>query len=128
MFIQTSQADMILNNEFDTIYHEHISFYNINSMNELCKRCGLNLFDVIKSPLHGNSYVFVITKNMSRPANIANHIEMEKKAGLLNNRTYEIYRERCEKVAVDFRNAIDDARKQGFVIVGYGAAAKGMTV
>jgi 2-polyprenyl-3-methyl-5-hydroxy-6-metoxy-1,4-benzoquinol methylase len=128
MFIQTSQADMILNNEFDTIYHEHISFYNINSMNELCKRCDLNLFDVIKSPLHGNSYVFVITKNMSRPANIANHIEMEKKAGLLNNRTYEIYRERCEKVAVDFRNAIYDARKQGFVIVGYGAAAKGMTV
>ena len=33
LFIQTSQAEMILNNQFDTIYHEHVSFFNINSMN-----------------------------------------------------------------------------------------------
>jgi SAM-dependent methyltransferase len=41
LFIQTSQADMILNNEFDTIYHEHISFFNIRSMRHLCDRSGL---------------------------------------------------------------------------------------
>ena len=90
LFVQTSQADMIKNNEFDTIYHEHISFYNINSMNELCKRSCMYIVDVIKCPLHGNSYIFVISKNknMSRPANIANHIAMEKKAGLLSEQTY----------------------------------------
>lgn len=54
LFIQTSQADMIKNNEFDTIYHEHISFYNVKSMNELCSRMGLYLIDVSKCPLHGN--------------------------------------------------------------------------
>ena len=34
LYIQTSQAEMILNNQFDTIYHEHVSFFNINSFNE----------------------------------------------------------------------------------------------
>lgn len=127
-FIQTSQADMILNNEFDTIYHEHISFYNIKSMNELCKRAGLNLIDVVKSPLHGNSYIFVVAKDIVRSANVFNLIEMEKKAGLLNDKTYKIYAERCNKVALDFKIAIEEARKEGYKIIGYGAAAKGMTL
>lgn len=128
LFIQTSQADMILNNEFDTIYHEHISFYNINSMNELCKRAELNLIDVVKCPLHGNSYLFVIAKELDRSSNVRNLIDMERKTGLLSNNTYKIYTERCEKVAVDFRNTILKAKEEGYKIIGYGAAAKGMTL
>ena len=62
LFIQTSQSEMIQNNQFDTIYHEHISFFNINSMNELAKRTDLNLIDVIKTPVHGISYLFVFSK------------------------------------------------------------------
>jgi SAM-dependent methyltransferase len=45
LFIQTSQAFRIRNNEFDTIYHEHMSFFNVKSMNELCKRAGLHLLE-----------------------------------------------------------------------------------
>jgi len=130
LFIQTSQADMILNNEFDTIYHEHISFYNINSMNELCKRAGLYLVDVTKCPLHGNSYIFVVSssEHNARPAHIANLIEMERKAGLLSEETYEIYALKCQMVGKEFKAAVDRARADGYKIVGYGAAAKGMTL
>lgn len=128
LFIQTSQADMILNNEFDTIYHEHISFYNINSMNELCKRAGLNLIDVTKCPLHGNSYIFVVSKSLNRDANVQNLINMEKKAGLLNDETYVLYQERCNWVATEFRSIIEYARENNHKIIGYGAAAKGMTL
>lgn len=128
LFVQTSQADMIKNNEFDTIYHEHISFYNINSMNELCERANLNLIDVIKCPLHGNSYLFVISKKLKRTANINNLIDMERKIGLLDDLTYKIYTDKCEKVASDFRNAILKAKQDGYKIIGYGAAAKGMTI
>ena len=51
LYIQTSQAHMVQNNQFDTVYHEHISFFNINSFNELVKRTNLNLIDVIKTPI-----------------------------------------------------------------------------
>jgi SAM-dependent methyltransferase len=130
LFIQTSQADMILNNEFDTIYHEHISFYNINSMNELCKRAGLYLVDVTKCPLHGNSYIFVVSssEHNARPAHISNLIEMERKAGLLREETYERYATKCRMIVDDFDFATNGALEDGYILVGYGAAAKGMTL
>lgn len=128
-FVQTSQADMIMNNEFDTIYHEHISFYNINSMNHLCQRANLHLIDVVKCPLHGNSYVFVISKNevRARPAHISNLIEMERKIGLLTDDTYVKYAEKCNSVVSDLKK-VCDGNYGIYKIVGYGAAAKGMTL
>lgn len=130
MFIQTSQADMILNNEFDTIYHEHISFFNINSMNELCKSADLNLVDVVKCPLHGNSYIFVISKSISRPFNVENLISMESKLGLYDDKIYNSYAIKCKSTAESLKSVIDEYNRieVGFNIVGYGAAAKGMTV
>lgn len=125
IFIQTSQADMILNNEFDTIYHEHLSFFNIQSMNALCKRANLKLIDVTKCPLHGNSYIFVISTNLShvRPAHMENLLDMEKKSGLYDNETYKKYAERCLQIKKDIQN-LDT---MDYILVGYGAAAKGMT-
>lgn len=128
LFIQTSQADMIINNEFDTIYHEHISFYNINSMNELCKRAGLNLIDVVKCPLHGNSYIFVVSRDVQRPAHIKNLIDMERKLNLLSDNTYEEYAHSCKTVIEDLTLLLGSAKEEGYKLVGYGAAAKGMTL
>jgi 2-polyprenyl-3-methyl-5-hydroxy-6-metoxy-1,4-benzoquinol methylase len=65
IFIQNSQADMTINNEFDTIYHEHLSFYNIKSMKFLAKSVGLTMVDVQRVPIHGNSHVFVFSKNIN---------------------------------------------------------------
>lgn len=127
-FVQTSQANMILNNEFDTIYHEHISFYNIKSMDELCKRSGLNLIDVVKTPLHGTSYLFVISKGKSRSANIENLIRMEEIAGLYSDETYIKYEQKCKDLTNKLKDTIEEYRNNGFKIVGYGAAAKGNTL
>jgi 2-polyprenyl-3-methyl-5-hydroxy-6-metoxy-1,4-benzoquinol methylase len=126
-FVQTSQANMILNNEFDTIYHEHISFYNIKSMKALCDRAGLNLIDVQKTPLHGTSYIFVISKSCKRDYNVDNLIALEELAGLYSPDTYRIYGNNCNSVKDSFREAIIKARNEGYKLIGYGAAAKGNT-
>lgn len=122
-FIQTSQANMIQNNEFDTIYHEHISFFNIKSMRALCERAGLYLIDVIKTPIHGTSYIFIISKNIVREAHIENLINMEKE--LYDPKTYVEYKEKCFKVIEDFKSFYEKA--ENIVLIGYGAAAKGIT-
>jgi len=127
IFIQTSQADMILNDEFDTIYHEHISFYNIKSMMFLCNRAGLNLIDVIKTPIHGTSYIFVISADTSAPANIKNLVEIETNAGLYNKETYTRYSKNCVDMVEKFREVVEEHRTNGYKIVGYGAPAKGNT-
>jgi SAM-dependent methyltransferase len=126
VFIQTSQADMVANGEFDTIYHEHISFYNINSFNAMVKRTAFYLTDVIKTPIHGTSYVFVLTKNKKRPKHIANLVDMEKK--LLEPKTYVEWENRANTIAKEFANIIDEYRAKRYKIVGYGAAAKGNTL
>jgi hypothetical protein len=65
---------------------------------------------------------------VSRPANISNAIAMERKAGLLTEQTYIDYASKCED-AIDLLNiALAAYRYEGIPIVGYGAAAKGMTL
>lgn len=128
LFIQTSQAELVNNNQYDTIYHEHLSFFNINSMNELVKRTNLHLIDVIKSHIHGISYIFVISKNKNNSTFIQNHIAVEKEKGLLNQSTYEEYSKNIFHSVKKFRETVSNYRNQGYKIIGYGAAAKGMTV
>lgn len=125
-FIQTSQADMVRNGEFDTIYHEHVNFYNINSMRELCRRAGWNLIDVVKTPVHGTSYVFVLSLDKTRNENVKNLVAMESE--LLNNQIYRTWANRARKITSEFSSRIAMFREQGYVIMGYGAAAKGMTL
>ena len=127
LFIQTSQAEMVQNNQFDTIYHEHISFFNINSFNELVKRTKLNLVDVIKTPIHGISYLFVISKRNLKPNLIKNLIDLEKSYGLLNLETYNTYSKNVNNIVSEFIKNIEHYRNLGYKIIGYGAAAKGNT-
>jgi len=128
LYIQTSQAEMILNNQFDTIYHEHVSFFNINSMNELVKRTNLTLTDVIKTPVHGISYLFRFTKNtFEGRRKVFNEIEVERQRGLLSKKTYDEYAKNVISVVGNFKELVQNSKREGFKLVGYGAAAKGMT-
>ena len=128
LYIQTSQAEMILNNQFDTIYHEHVSFFNINSMNELVKRTNLTLTDVIKTPVHGISYLFRFTKNtFEGRRKVFNEIEVERQRGLLSKKTYVEYKTNITRLVSDFKELVKNSKREGFELIGYGAAAKGMT-
>jgi len=128
IFISTSQADMVLNGEFDTIYHEHISYYNANSMNCLAKRAGLHLVDVVKTSIHGTSYIFTLAKQPLNKYRMANILAMEVVAGLMREETYDKWSKGVADLLARLKRQIDSYRKQGYIIVGYGAAAKGMTL
>lgn len=128
LFIQTSQADMVKENQFDTIYHEHLSFFNANSMFALAQRAGLTLVDVRKTPIHGTSYLFVFMKGVEVPDRVLDVLDHERQLGLQELSTYDIYAEKCKQVVEDLKKVINEYRSQGYVIAGYGAAAKGMTL
>jgi SAM-dependent methyltransferase len=125
-FVQTSQANMVLNGEFDTIYHEHISFYCVESMRELARRAGWNLIDAVKTPIHGTSYVFVLSPKYKQPKHIKNLIAME--AALQDPATYEKWANNVVAIKDAIIEHCEDYRELGFKLVGYGAAAKGMTL
>jgi len=129
LFIQTSQSEMFERNEFDTMYHEHLSFFNVRSMQTLVERAGLNLDGVHKTNIHGTSYVFVISKNGIYKSNtVDNEYQLEELNGLYSFEKYKRFAKAAKVCTEDFKKAVDAYRTQGNVVVGYGAAAKGMTV
>jgi 2-polyprenyl-3-methyl-5-hydroxy-6-metoxy-1,4-benzoquinol methylase len=128
IFISTSQADMVLNGEFDTIYHEHISYYNATSMQALARRAGLYLVDVVKTPIHGISYIFVLAKQPANEQRIANIIAMESGPGLDRAQTYTDWATGVMDLMKRLREQIEEYQAWGYHVIGYGAAAKGMTL
>jgi len=94
LFVQTSQADMVLNGEFDTIYHEHINFFNAASMLALSKRAGLPMIDILKTQIHGTSYVFVFSKTRPVRSHLAEVLEEERAAGLQAEPVYDLWASR----------------------------------
>lgn len=128
IFITISQALMIMNNEFDTIYHEHYSYYNVKSMDILCKRAGLFLVDMIPHPIHGTSYIFVISSTNNPSKNIKRLIEEEHVNGLHDSNIYKNYSAQAKKISKDFKLITDELRTKGFTLIGYGSPAKGNTM
>jgi 2-polyprenyl-3-methyl-5-hydroxy-6-metoxy-1,4-benzoquinol methylase len=128
LYIQTSQATMIENNEFDTIYHEHISFFNANSMQKLVARSGLHLNDVVITPIHGNSYVFSISKRNECSEKLIQRIDYENKIGLYTKNKYYEYKKKCLEVKTKLNAKIKEFKDRNYKCVGYGAAAKGVVL
>jgi len=127
IFIQTSQANMIINNEFDTIYHEHLSFFNSKSMKKCANLNGFSLIDVLKADVHGGSYIFVLKKGVHDEAIAESEIEQEHELGLYKLETYTEYAKKCKQVTIDFNKQINTFKKKKYKVIGYGAAAKGNT-
>lgn len=126
LMIATSQANMIIETEFDTIYHEHISYFNTESMAKLCERAGLFLENVFTNPIHGTSYIFVIRKVKSiNPVEARTNLETSY--GLYRTDTYQTWLDECKIKIEKTKLLIESYREKGYLIVGCGAAAKGIT-
>lgn len=128
IFISISQATMVQNGEFDTIYHEHYSYYNVKSMKAICDRAGLFLIDVMTHPIHGNTYIFVLS-NTNTPSNsVKEMISAEDRLGMSDPKTYENYAFVAKQIAKKFKSAVDEMKSLGYPVIGYGSPAKGNTM
>jgi len=128
-YIQTSQSQMYQRNEFDTTYHEHISFFSANSMNTLAKRAGLVLTDIVITPIHGDSYVFVLKHQGAEVMDtVKQTIDKEDKEYRHSESFYKMFGMNADTILNHLKDLVQRCQKEGTPVVGYGAAAKGMTV
>jgi ubiquinone/menaquinone biosynthesis C-methylase UbiE len=126
LVIQTSQALMFDRNEFDTIYHEHISFFSTMSMKTIAERHGLYLNNVYTADIHGTSYVFEISKVSDEQTTVKQQLENEKHR--YNRDFYDTYQKNAMTCLQVLKDYLETQRSMGVRVIGYGAAAKGMTV
>lgn len=128
LYIQTSQCNMYANGEFDTIYHEHLSFFTIASMMKAASSCGLSIVDVSKQPIHGTSYLFQMRIGSEHSQAVYEMMNAEKSIGLYSDVFYEAYKNRVEDIKQWVGTTLKGFVDKNITVIGYGAAAKGMTL
>ena len=130
IYIQTSQAMMVKNGEFDTIYHEHHSYFTVRSFLALAARAGLTVVGVEHVPVHGVSYLVQLTDRSAGRPFTASDFEigrMENATGYYDMATYQQFARRALATRDTVSELVASGRAAGYAVGGYGAAAKGMT-
>ena len=115
---------------FDQIYHEHLLYYNLNTIEVLLERHNLSMFDAYLSPIHGGSIIGFVThkgkKNPSKRLLEMRTAEVDDKSNEFL--TYLNFAKRIQKMKVDNLEFLDKAKKEGKQIWGFGAPVKGNTM
>ena len=123
--------ELIANNQFDTVYHEHFSYLSLLSVSSIFANAGLRVFDVEKLTTHGGSLRVFGCKQHSahetRPA-VAALLETERQFGLADHAVYEGFQQQAVRIKHDLLTFLLSARSQGKKVIAYGAAAKGNTL
>jgi SAM-dependent methyltransferase len=125
-----SLFDMLDQVAFDTIYHEHISYWALAPMIRLFEEHGMEVVNAERLPLHhGQLRVFVQRRGEGKVQSaVAQILELEKKHGLDRMETYKEFANNVERIKQDLTRTISNLRAQGKRVVGYGAPAKGNTL
>jgi len=123
---------LIENNQFDTIYHEHFSYLSFFTVQKIFAQHNLTLFDVEELNTHGGSlriYAKHIDNQIhSITENVKLLIEKEKQYGLDTIDYYNNFTEKALKVKTDLLIFLLNQKKEGKKVAAYGAAAKGNTL
>lgn len=119
-------------NQFDTIYHEHFSYFSLFTVEQVFAAHGLTLFDVEELPTHGGSLrIFARhTEDTSKPVSDRVHAlrERELAAGFDRLETYANFGEQVRETKRKLLEFLIEAKREGKSIVGYGAPGKGNTL
>jgi C-methyltransferase C-terminal domain/Putative zinc binding domain/Methyltransferase domain len=124
-------VDFFEHTEYDTIYHEHLSYISVRSIDALVKDSPFVLSRVDHHPIHGGSILFHLRHRSSkaRPhASVAQALQNEKQLRLAEPATWTAFAQRVNHIRTELPALIRELKSQGKRIIGYGASAKGNTL
>jgi SAM-dependent methyltransferase len=123
-------VDMLEQVAFDTIYHEHVSYWALGPMTRLFEKHGMQVVRAERLALHhGQLRVTVRRKENGRPERSVQEIlDMEGRRRLHVFKTYQRFAQKTQRIKEDLRRRLEAYRAQGERVVGYGAPAKGNTL
>jgi hypothetical protein len=122
---------LIAENQFDTIYHEHFSYFSLVTIEALAGRHGLKIIDVEELTTHGGSLrVYLAHKTSARTASaaVATLLAREERLGYRKIDTYASFGRQVEATKRKLLSVLIAAKEQGKRVCGYGAPGKGNTL
>jgi hypothetical protein len=119
-------------NQFDTIYHEHFSYFSFQTAGKIFEKHGLRIFDVEELKTHGGSLRIYATHRENNKYRTASHVselgEREIKEGILSLLTYSKFDEKVKETKRKLLEFLIKVKREGKSVVGYGAPGKGNTL
>lgn len=122
---------IVENLAFDQIYHEHLLYYNLETIERLLLRHGLSVFDAYVAPIHGGSVIAFVThagRGLCRSSRLEDLMRAEQLSGSNTLPTYLRFAERIDRMREENLSYLDAAKRAGKRIYGFGAPVKGNTL
>lgn len=123
--------ELVEQNEFDGVYHEHVSQHTVKSFVDHLRLFGLEVFDVERLDVHGGSMRVFARKsaNGQEPGPVVREwLAEEDERGLFRAQTYDRFRERVERNRDETLRILAELKQNGRRVAGYGASARGNTL
>ena len=124
-------ADFFEHTEYDTVYHEHLSYISVRAIEALVKDTAFMVARVDHYPIHGGSILFHLRQRAAKAephASVAQALEKEKQMRLSEPATWESFAQRVSHIRTELPALLRKLKAQGKRIIGYGASAKGNTL
>lgn len=123
-------VDMVEKTEFDTIYHEHLSYLSLRPMARLFEKYGMEIFDVEHLSIHGGSLIYYIGNKEFHELNpsVEQYLINERIKGFDNIGVYNRFAKRTALIKTKLLDLLKCLKKEGKTIAAYGAPAKGNTL
>jgi SAM-dependent methyltransferase len=122
---------LVAQRQFDTVYHEHFSYFSLHTVQRIFAAHGLRIWDVNELPTHGGSLRLwasrIEAKHRQTPA-VASLLAKEADAGMTSMEYYQGFQGSADTIKNDFLAFLLECKRAGKRVVGYGAAAKGNTL
>jgi hypothetical protein len=113
---------------YDSVYHEHLFFYSLQSMIYLLNQYGLKPFDLTRSPISGGSLVIYFSKNQrDQSEQLTDALTQEKEKKTNELQTWQDFSAACEKHAKQLKSIVEEHKTKG-PLIGYGASARSSTM
>ena len=122
---------LVEENQFDTIYHEHFSYFSLSAVSRVASAHGLEVFDVEEMSSHGGSLrVFFqhVAGSRGREPRVQALLETEEQKGLNGPAYYAAFSGRVEHLKRELLTFLIAAKEEGKTVAGYGAPGKGNTL
>jgi SAM-dependent methyltransferase len=121
--------DLLDHVEYDTVYHEHLSYFHLAPLGALFAQVGMELFDVKRLGTHGGSIRMYVGRAGRRgPSTALRQLVAEEEARLDHGDVFAQFAERVAAQRTALRVMLADLRSKGTRLAGYGATAKGNTM
>lgn len=124
-------VDLLENVEFDTVYHEHLSYFAVRPLKRLFERHDLKIVNVERVTIHGGTIRVFVSKKKSRyniSKNVNELILLEKKKKMHEVTVYKNFAGQVKKLKEDLVSLLQKLKSENKKVIGYGAAAKGNTL